>query len=111
MIFGKTRKKFNKKGFSDSSEFESLKANSREFVEFSSDKASCNKLAIVALLFSLISILGLNWAGMIGAVLGIVSFGQINNGREKGLAFAVLAVVIGVIFAFGISPIPSNLDF
>ncbi|PKM91482.1 hypothetical protein CVU82_02705 [Candidatus Falkowbacteria bacterium HGW-Falkowbacteria-1] len=75
------------------------------------DKILCNKLAVVAMIFSLVSIFGLDLAGVVGAVLGIVAFGQINSSKEKGLIFAILAIVIGIVCGFGIVPFTISLGF
>lgn len=61
-----------------------------------------NKIAIIGFVFSIVSIFGLGLAGLVGFTMGIVALTQIKHTKEGGKAWAVAAIVIGLIWSFGI---------
>ncbi len=61
-----------------------------------------NKNAIIGFVLSIISIFGVGLAGIIGMIFGIVAITQIKHTHEKGKGLAIAAIVIGLIWGFGI---------
>jgi hypothetical protein len=61
-----------------------------------------NKNAIIGFVLSAISIFGVGLAGIIGMIFGIVAITQIKHTHEKGKGWAIAAIVIGLIWGFGI---------
>ena len=61
-----------------------------------------NKNAIIGFVLSAISIFGVGLAGIIGMIFGIVALTQIKHTHEKGKGWAIAAIVIGLIWGFGI---------
>lgn len=61
-----------------------------------------NKNAIIGFVLSVISIFGVGLAGIIGMIFGIVAVTQIKHTHEKGKGWAIAAIVIGLIWGFGI---------
>lgn len=61
-----------------------------------------NKNAIIGFVLSAISIFGVGLAGIIGMIFGIVALTQIKHTHEKGKGWAIAAIVIGLIWGFGV---------
>jgi len=61
-----------------------------------------NKNAIIGFVLSIISIFGVGLAGIIGMIFGIVAITQIKHTHEKGKGWAIAAIVIGLIWGFGV---------
>jgi len=61
-----------------------------------------NKNSIIGFVLSAISIFGVGLAGIIGMIFGIVALTQIKHTHEKGKGWAIAAIVIGLIWGFGI---------
>ena len=65
--------------------------------------ATYNKLAITGFILSIVSILGIRLAGLIGFILGIVALVQIKYTKGKGKGLAIAAIIIGFIKSFVMS--------
>ncbi len=61
-----------------------------------------NKNAIIGFVLSVASIFGIGLAGIIGMIFGIVALTQIKHTHEQGKGWAIAAIVIGLIWGFGI---------
>lgn len=61
-----------------------------------------NKSAVVGLILSVISIFGIGLAGIVGLILGIVALVQIKHTQEKGKWLAIVAIIVGFIWSFGV---------
>ncbi len=64
------------------------------------NKEKYNKNAITGFVLSIISVLGIGLAGLIGFILGIVALTQIKHTSEKGKGIAIAAIIIGFIWGF-----------
>jgi hypothetical protein len=73
-----------------------------ETIQDQKDVRKYNKLAIVGAILSAISIFGVGSAGISGLVLGIVALVQIKHTKEKGKAMAIIAIIVGLIWSFGV---------
>jgi len=67
-----------------------------------SNNLGYNKLAIIGLILSVVSIFGVGLAGLIGFVLGIIALNQIKHTYKKGKGLAIAAIIIGFIWSFGV---------
>lgn len=61
-----------------------------------------NTPAIVGIILSVISIFGIGLAGLVGFILGIVALTQIKHTHEKGRGVAIAAIIVGLIWSFGV---------
>ena len=61
-----------------------------------------NKNAIIGFVLSAFSFFGVGLAGIIGVIFGIVALTQIKHTHEKGKGWAIAAIIIGLIWSFGI---------
>ena len=69
-----------------------------------------NKSAIIGLVLSIISIFGVGLAGIAGFILGIVALVQIKHTKEKGKAVAIIAIIVGLIWSFGVGILKRLLE-
>lgn len=61
-----------------------------------------NKNAVIGFVLSAISVFGVGLAGIIGMIFGIVAITQIKHTHEKGKGWAIAAIIIGLVWGFGI---------
>lgn len=61
-----------------------------------------NRNAIIGFVLSAISIFGIGLAGIIGMIFGIVALTQIKYTHEKGKGWAIAAIIIGLVWGFGL---------
>lgn len=69
-----------------------------------------NKSAVVGVILSIISIFGIGLAGIVGFILGIVALVQIKHTHEKGKGLAIAAIIVGLIWSFGIGILRRLVD-
>src|SRR3989344_7490164 len=69
-----------------------------------------NKPAIIGLVLSIISVFGVGLAGIAGFILGIVALVQIKHTHEKGRGLAIAAIIVGLIWSFGVAILKLLID-
>jgi hypothetical protein len=70
--------------------------------EAPSNKKSRNKWSTIGFVLSLLSIIGIGLAGIVGMIMGIVALTQIKHTNEQGKGLAIAAIVIGSIWGVGV---------
>lgn len=73
-------------------------------------KQKYNKPAVIGLILSIVSIFGIGLAGIAGFILGIVALVQIKHTKEKGKGLAIVAIIIGLIWSFGVGILKRLLE-
>ena len=81
-----------------------------ETIKDQKDVRKYNKSAIVGVILSAISIFGVGLAGIAGFILGIVALVQIKHTKEKGKVVAIIAIVVGLIWSFGVGILKRMLE-
>ena len=81
-----------------------------ETIQEPKDARKYNKSAIVGCILSAISIFGIGLAGIVGLILGIVALVQIKHTKEKGKAVAIIAIIAGSIWSFGVGILKRLLE-
>jgi len=81
-----------------------------DIIKNEKDLSKYNKKAIWGFILSIISIFGLGLAGLIGFILGIISFNELKYTKEKGKGLAIAAIIIGFIYSFGVNILKRLVD-
>lgn len=74
------------------------------------DVLKYNKSAIAGIILSAVSIFGVGLAGIAGFILGVVALVQIKHTKEKGKAIAIIAILAGLIWSFGVGILKRLLE-
>ena len=84
-------------------EFEKAKEEQKDVRKY-------NKPAVVGVILSAVSVFGVGLAGIAGFILGIVALVQIKHTKGRGKALATVAIIIGLIWGFGVGILRRLVD-